>query len=321
MVFLVVLMGRLLAGVGVGVRVTAGVGRCIRYGSDAVGARWPMVPTRVPTACDNTIMRSASCPVRSAPPWILLRGRPCVEDARMTSSDLPARLARRLRWHQALHDPDADPRIVSHWLAELRRWQSARLRSSFMRFLDDPGRAPAAGFFLDDVYGDRDFSRRDADIVRVMPTMRRLLPAALLETVSDAIELVALSQALDLRMVEALQALAPRRRRLDDALYARAYARVGRAGLRRRQVRLVARVGRGFAAALKMRGVAALMAFSRGPARLAGLTQLQGFLERGHAAFAALPDAEAFVAEIERDELEVSRRLFAGHPTPYALGR
>ncbi len=237
----------------------------------------------------------------------------------MTASDLSARLATRLAWHQALHDPDHDPRIGSHWLGEIRRYQAARLRRSFAHFLDDPTRAPAATFFLGDVYGDRDFTRRDADIARILPTMRRLLPARLLETVSDAIELGALSQALDLRMVEALQTLAPRRRRLDDALYAQAYRQVGRAGLRRRQVRLIGRVGRGFGKALKMRGVSALLAFSRGPARLAGLTELQGFLERGYAAFEALGDADAFVAEIERDEDEVSRRLFAGDRAPYEL--
>ncbi|VXB31220.1 conserved hypothetical protein [Luteimonas sp. 9C] len=237
----------------------------------------------------------------------------------MTASDISARLARRLAWHQALHDPDFDPRARSHWLAELRRWQAARLRVSFAHFLEDPARAPAANFFLGDVYGDRDFTRRDADIARVLPTMRRLLPAPLLATVADAIELGALSQALDLHMVDALQRLAPRRRRLDDALYAEAYRAVGRAGLRRRQVRLIGRVGRGFGKALKMRGVSALLAFSRGPARLAGLTELQGFLERGYAAFEALGDPDAFVAEIERDEGEVSRRLLAGHPAPYAL--
>ena len=91
----------------------------------------------------------------------------------MTASDISARLARRLAWHQALHDPDYDPRARSHWLAELRRWQAARLRVSFAHFLEDPTRAPAANFFLGDVYGDRDFTRRDADI----PTAR--LKAAL----------------------------------------------------------------------------------------------------------------------------------------------
>lgn len=229
------------------------------------------------------------------------------------------RLARRLACHQKLHDPVREPRNRLRWLPELRRWQAARLRRSFTHFLHDPRRKPAAEFFLRDVYGDRDFTRRDADIARVLPMMQRLLPAKLLGTVADAIELGALTHALDLRMAQALDALAPRRRKLDEALYAQAYRAVGLRRLRARQIALIGRVGRGFGRALKLPGVAALLAFSRGPARLAGLTELQGFLENGFGAFETLGDADAFVAEIERAEDEVSRRLFAGHAAPFAL--
>jgi hypothetical protein len=230
------------------------------------------------------------------------------------------RLAAQLALHQALHDPAREPRNRLRWLPELRRWQAARLRRSFAHFLQDPGRRPAAEFFLTDVYGDHDFTRRDADIARVLPMMRRLLPQALLDTVADAIELGALTHALDLDMAESLEALAPRRRRLDDALYAEAYRKVGGPARRKRQVALIGRVGRGFGAALRMRGVAALLAFSRGPAKLAGLTELQAFLERGFAAFESLGDVEGFIAEIERDEAAVSQRLFGGDPDPFRHG-
>lgn len=220
--------------------------------------------------------------------------------------------------HQALHDPAREPRNRLRWLPELRGWQAERLRRSFRRFLDDPGRGPAAAFFLADVYGDHDFGRRDADIARVLPMMRKLLPGRLLVAVADAIELGALTHALDLRMAQALEALAPRRRRLDQGLYAQAYRRTGHARLRARQITLIREVGSGFARALKLPGVATLLALARGPARAAGLDELQGFLERGYAAFEALGDADAFVAEIERDEREASRRLFAGEPDPFA---
>jgi hypothetical protein len=231
--------------------------------------------------------------------------------------DVSARLARRLACHQALHDPVREPRNALRWLPELRRWQATRLRRSFARFLQDPRRGPAAEFFLGDVYGDHDFSRRDADIVRVMPMMQRLLPKRLLHTVADAIELGALTHALDLRMAEALEALAPRRRKLDEALYAEAYRAVGLRRLRNHQIDLIHDVGSGFGRALNLPGVAALLAFSRGPARAAGLSDLQGFLERGYAAFEALGDADAFVAEIEADERAATRRLFAGDPDPF----
>lgn len=231
------------------------------------------------------------------------------------------RLGRELARHQALHDPLREPRNGLRRLPQLRRWQAARLRRSFRHFLDDPRRAPAASFFLSDVYGDHDFTRRDADIARVIPMMRRLLPDRLLATVADAIELGALSHELDLAMAEALERIAPRGGRLDATRYAEAYRAVGMAAQRRRQIALIGQVGRGFGRALQMRGVAALLAFSRGPARLAGLSELQGFLERGYAAFESLDDADAFVAEIERDEGLLSQRLYDGDPDPFRDAR
>lgn len=241
-----------------------------------------------------------------------------VDTARMPrANDVPARLARRLACHQAVHDPQREPRNHLRWLPELRRWQAARLKRSFARFLDDPQRKPAAEFFLGDIYSDRDFSQRDADIARVLPMMQALLPKRLLGTVADAIELGALTHALDLRMADALGTLAPRRRRLDEDLYAQAYRAVGYPRLRGRQIDLIQAVGGGFGRALDMPGVAALLAFSRGPARAAGLTELQGFLERGYAAFESLDDADVFVGEIQRDERASARRLFAGEPDPF----
>lgn len=234
--------------------------------------------------------------------------------------DLHQRLTRALERHQALHDPAREPRNASRWLPELRRWQAARLRESFARFLAHPEQRPAAEFFLSDVYGDHDFARRDADIAKVLPLMQRLLPAPLLETIAAGIELGALTHALDLDVAQALERLAPTRRRLDDALYARAYREAGGKPRRARQIALIGAVGNGLAAAMRTRGVATLLALARGPARAAGLSELQGFLERGFGAFGRLGDARGFIAEIVSDEKRVSRRLFAGDPDPFRAG-
>ena len=118
-------------------------------------------------------------------------------------------------------------------------------------------------------------------------------------------------------MAEALQRLAPTRKRLDADLYARAYREVGHPRLREHQIDLIAHVGVGLARAVRTPGVAMLLKLSRGPARATGLGELQGFLERGFSAFAALGDGKTFVRDIERSEREVSRRLFAGHPDPF----
>ncbi|WP_045738277.1 hypothetical protein [Xanthomonas sp. MUS 060] len=235
------------------------------------------------------------------------------------SNPVLERLGRRLAWHQALHDPAREPRNALPWLQALRRWQSQRLEHSFAHFLHDPQRRPAAMFFLTDIYGDRDFSRRDADLVKVLPMMQRLMPAALLDTVVDGIELGALTHALDLRMAAVLHALAPQEPRLEMDLYARAYRRTGLPRLRRRQIELIADVGLGLASAVRTPGVRMLLRFARGPARAAGLSQLQQFLEQGFDAFSSLDDAQGFINDIETAERAASQRLFAGHPQPFAL--
>jgi hypothetical protein len=232
-------------------------------------------------------------------------------------TDLGWRLQNRLACHQALHDPRCEPRNLLRWLPELRRWQAQRLERSFQRFLEDPRRRPAAHFFLTDVYGDHDFSRRDADIARVLPMMRTLLPSALLETVADGIELGALTHAFDLRMAEHLQRLAPRRKRLDEALYAAAYREIGLPRLRARQIDLIRKVGADLAEALRKPGIVALLKLSRGPAKAAGLGELQGFLERGVDAFTRLGEVDRFLDEIEHSERVLAGRLFAGAADPF----
>jgi hypothetical protein len=226
-------------------------------------------------------------------------------------------LQRRLACHQALHDPVREPRNRLRWLPEVRRWQAARLEASFRRFLDDPRRAPAARFFLTDVYGDHDFTRRDADIARVIPAMQRLLPASLLETVADGIALGSLTHALDLRMSEALGEFAPTGRRLDESRYAQAYRQVGKPHLRAKQIALIDEVGRGLGAALRLPGIGVLLRVSRGPAHAAGLAELQGFLERGVAAFRQLGDVDAFLDDIARSEHRYADRLRAGDADPF----
>lgn len=234
------------------------------------------------------------------------------------SQEFRQRLARRLNWQKAINDPVLEPRNGLPALSMLRQWQSRRLEAGFRDFLDDPKMRPAAEFFLSDLYADRDFSARDRDAAKILPLMARLLPDSLLRAATDAIELAVLSHAFDLRMAEALA----RRKEplgsisLED--YGRAYRSVGHRRLRMRQIDLILRVGGALDAAVKKHGVHKLLRAARLPAQLAGLSELQKFLERGFNAFGALGGADSFLNEIAGREREASRRLFAGHRQPFA---
>jgi hypothetical protein len=230
------------------------------------------------------------------------------------------RLAQRLAWQQALHDPEREPRNRLPTLPLLRAWQTRRLADSFQDFLADPRMRPAAEFFLTDLYGERDFSARDRDVARIMPLMARLLPDSLLVAATDAIELAVLSHAFDLRLAAALAQRRPPAAPITVEHYGQAYRATGCPRLRRHQIELILGVGWTLDAAVRKHGVYKLLRASRLPARAAGLSELQGFLERGFAAFEALGGAGDFLEAIGRREREVSRRLFADAPDPFGTG-
>lgn len=239
---------------------------------------------------------------------------------RRDASVLRATLLRRLQWHRALHDPVREPRNADPRLPELRRWQQQRLAGSFKEFLADPRTRPAARFFLDDLYGDRDFSGRDRDLARVLPKMSMLLPGKMLVTAADGIELAAISHAFDLRMAAWLSQRLPTAAPIDVPAYARAYRAVGLPRLRARQIALVGRIGGALDQAVRMPALWRLLRMCRVPARLAGLDELQSFLERGLGAFRHMDDAAGFVGRIVAQETQVSRKLFAADMQPFTVG-
>lgn len=239
--------------------------------------------------------------------------------AHASATALDRRLARVLECNRHGRDPVAEPRNASPWLPVLQRWQSARLETTFTDFLAEPRTRPAARFFLDDLYGDYDVTSRDRDVERVLPLMKKLLPAHLIETAADAIELAWISHAFDLRMAEQLEKLSPRARKLDEALYAKAYRAVGKPRLRAHQIALVLRVGTTLDEAVHKPWIPRLLRASRLPAKFAGLGTLQTFLERGFAAFKELQGAEDFLNAIARRELETARRLMGGLPRPFEV--
>ncbi len=220
-----------------------------------------------------------------------------------------AGIADRLR---AARDPVALPANRSPWLRALRGWQSRRLAHSFADFQDLPHYRKAVVFFLEDLYGEEDVSWRDRDLARMMPTMVRWLPEAMLDTVADALELDWISHMLDLRVATLLESSAGGDRTIDVGRYARAYAEAGTRAERSRQIDLLMTVGRELESIVRKPIVYAVLRLARGPAASAGLGGLQSFLERGFAAFRDLGSARHFLETIEARERAAMQRLLAG---------
>jgi hypothetical protein len=195
-----------------------------------------------------------------------------------------------------LKDESLKPR-----LAMLRHWQSERLRQTHADLLVSSRYGKAARFFLDDIYGPQDFSQRDADLVRIVPAIERLLPQQAIRTIAHAVELNLLTELLDhdvaQRLPQTLQALTPEQ-------YCLAYAVGEKKNERSRQIDLVELTGRELDKLVRLPFMGSALRMMRKPAAVAGLSTLQQFLERGFEAFHSMKGAEDFlrlVSQRERD--------------------
>jgi hypothetical protein len=223
-------------------------------------------------------------------------------------TDIAGLLARR-RAVDADVERDAG---ATRGLRELRIWQAARLARTYDDLRREPQCAPAIEFFLSQVYGPQDFTRRDADLARASRILERTLPRAALEVLCAALELDALSRELDYAMLRALGEQA-----LDAVTYARAWVEVGRPDARERQVALIGVLGERLGHIVRHAWIGGMLRLARGPADAAGFGALQDFLESGFEAFRRLGDPRAFLATIARRERELTARLFAGDPDPF----
>jgi len=216
-------------------------------------------------------------------------------------------LERLLAQKKAIEGEIAATPAYARGLQDLRVWQAGRLAQTYADLRREPRYSAAVEFFLRDLYGPQDMSRRDRDLSRALSYFKRVLPVAALEVLELAVTLDVLSAELDQAMAEQL-ANGP----LTDAAYAEAYCRVGRASERRRQIKLLIGIGEGLERIVRNRWIGAALLAARVPARAAGLGELQGFLERGFAAFRKMKGAQPLLKVIRARETQLMDELFGG---------
>jgi hypothetical protein len=207
---------------------------------------------------------------------------------------------------------ESDP-AIEQARRRVREWQAARLARTHADLVASAKFGAAAAFFLADLYGPQGLGHREAAVRRVLPLMKKTLPAAALDTIADAIELEALSESLD---VEMAAHLSENSGAIDAAAYGGAYRGVGRREDRMRQIELIEHLGHSLEQLTQARFVGAALSAMRKPARMAGLGDLQAFLERGYAAFRQMGGAREFMETVTTREATISAALFAGDDRP-----
>ena len=229
------------------------------------------------------------------------------------SEAMAAAMRRHLERLKALRGKSATPAALER-VAAVKRWQTARLMRSYTDLSANPRYRAATAFFVEDLYGPKDFSARDAALLKIVPVMARVLPAKAVESAALSVEVEALSEDLDHRLAAALPTDA-----VDEASYAAAYRSSATPAERARQIELIVEVGKRLDALVHWPFVNRTLKLMRTPARLAGLSDLQDFLERGFSAFASMNGADEFLATVERRETAILNRLFSGEPQPFSV--
>ncbi len=203
-------------------------------------------------------------------------------------------------------------------LQDVKRWQHVRLDRTYRDLAADARYAPAVAFFLDELYGAGDSIKRsvlrDRELIRMYPTIKRVLPKFAFDAVEKALELDVLAEEFD-------QALASRigEGKVTEANYLAAFRAAGRRDDRLHQVQLMQEVGRSLDVVVKKPLIYTTLKMLRGPSKLAGLAEMQQFLEAGFTAFRHMKGADYFLETIASREALLINRIFDSVADPLAV--
>lgn len=206
---------------------------------------------------------------------------------------------------------------LSPVMLKLKTWQSERLAKTYQDFTESKRHRAATRFFQEQLYGPVDFTQRDADIERIYPMMQKVLSDQALNSITLAIELHVLSQELDSAMEQAIsQRLTHKDDDVTPELYAACYRSLDNQPLREKQIRYLLDIGNILDEVVKNPMLYATIKIARIPAKLAGFSRLQDFVETGFDAFRKMRGAETFLAAIQERETKIMETLFRGELLP-----
>lgn len=237
----------------------------------------------------------------------------------MTST---ASFADQIRGHlqrvAALRAQAGDATDLMTAVQAVKRLQAQRFRATYADLTRQARTEPAVRFFLDELYGEHDFSRRDEQFGRIAGALERLFPSAVGQLAVDLAEMHVLTEQLDHALASHWLALPEGTGSAER--YVLAWRRCGARDERERQLAVVQHMGQELQRLTRMRSLRLGLRMMRKPAETAGLDALQHFLESGFDAFSALGDASSFLQTIARRERQWIETLFNA-PLPDACHR
>jgi hypothetical protein len=168
----------------------------------------------------------------------------------------------------------------------VKGFQARRFAGTYADLLGSKDYGPAARFFLEDLYGEKDYSERDAQFSRIAGGLQRLFPQPVIATAVALAELHVLTETLDQRMAKIWMQLFNSTDMQDVSIYVECWASVDDGRERELQLESVLRIGADLDRLTRIPGLRLMLRMMRKPATAAGLGSLQAFLESGFDIFA-----------------------------------
>ena len=176
-----------------------------------------------------------------------------------------------------------------------------------------PGYGPAIDFIVTDLVGPG-IADRDRDLEKVVPIMSRTMPAGALAALATAMELNAGILEINLgvagQLADAIDAQAP----ISERDYCLASRKVAGYEDFTRFIAMTREAGLSLERIVQLPMIRPLLRTMRGPARLAGVADLQAFLEKGFETFRDVDDVPEFLEIIETRMAAVFHRVFIADP-------
>lgn len=202
--------------------------------------------------------------------------------------------------------------LLGQAVLDIKKLQSRRFSGLYADLLQSSGYAAGASFFLEELYGDKDYARRDEQFARIAGAIERFFPPQVAHTAAALARLHALTEDLDVQMARVWLALPADGG--DVRRYAVAWRNLGQREERAHQLESVMTLGTELARLTRTPGLRTMLRLMRGPATAGGLGDLQRFLENGFDTFAGMSRrsgaAEYFLATVDERERGLMQVLY-----------
>lgn len=195
---------------------------------------------------------------------------------------------------------------LTNAIRKLQTWQTNRLLATHDDLWNSKRFRPPMQFFAEEIYGPKDFSKRDIELARAVPKMAKVIPEKGLQSLQTAIRLNSLSLELDLALIQHLGGDI-----LNRDSYFECYRQSGSQSQRAEQIQLLETLSFDLPTVVKTPGISLILKLSRKPAKLAGVEVLHTFLEDGFNSFKKVGDVNDFITPVITRERAMMDALFA----------